>query len=405
MITTSYYTSQVLLLLYPLVLVVMSLSYLIRSNRFGFFHYLAYAYLISIAIIPLTSSDNYYWVLWPCLIFAIALLFMHLKSAMGHVANVRRKLLVILLMVPWFSSFFLPIFRGAAIDLTGAQLVNAYIMGAEGTFGEMVLLTNVLFFLLLLTYLTDQHKKYARAILITSIVLLLLSTISYFMGGFVIDFEQLGDSFYVWLLSIVFMIFAVMTSAFSKANQSMEAEVEAMKGYAGLRLLASFLDSIIVAMLTSPLLVFAFYIIDTYESQLNISGWYTLLFMGLFLMTFWVIYHAEFEKRKGWTPGKKLLGLNMATAKGRPNGSIYKRSLIKYLITPFNFIPTAILLMGVVCTLRFVSEGSINGTFDESIATGIIFPLIISGAQCIYLLVKKQFLHDKLSGMGVVKNN
>src|SRR5262249_4740589 len=96
-------------------------------------------------------------------------------------------------------------------------------------------------------------------------------------------------------------------------------------GTLGIRFLARFIDGILVS-IVALLLAYALDSLDNY--------WVTGLFSGL--LTF--IYFVAFEVTQGWTPGKKMLGMEVR-APGGAGKPTFKESAIRNAFTLLAIIP------------------------------------------------------------------
>ena len=131
------------------------------------------------------------------------------------------------------------------------------------------------------------------------------------------------------------------------------------------RFFARLIDGIIVGLVCFVLSVFS----DTLSTI-----WVTGLFTGLLMF----VYFLAFETAKGWTPGKRLLGLRVHGTGGAPRPSA-QQSAVRNVWTVFPIIP----FIGGL--LAFVAM--------------VVIAVTISGSPT------KQGKHDELAGgTQVVKN-
>lgn len=134
--------------------------------------------------------------------------------------------------------------------------------------------------------------------------------------------------------------------------------------YAGfwIRVVASIIDSILVVLVTSPIL-YSIYGKDYFKTDEIITGYWDIIIKWIFpaiaIILFWVY--------KSATPGKMGMGIKIVDIKtGKPPSP--SQSIIRYLGYYVSMIP---LMLGIIWV-----------AFDE----------------------KKQGWHDKLAGTVVVKN-
>jgi uncharacterized RDD family membrane protein YckC len=126
-------------------------------------------------------------------------------------------------------------------------------------------------------------------------------------------------------------------------------------GGLGIRFGARLIDGIIVGIVSS-VLIFATDTVSNY--------WYTGLFTGL--LTF--VYFLAFESTQGWTPGKKVLGLDVHGPGGAPKPTV-QQSAIRNSWTLLPIIPFIGGLLGliaiVVIAVTINSSPTKQGKHDE----------------------------------------
>lgn len=128
-------------------------------------------------------------------------------------------------------------------------------------------------------------------------------------------------------------------------------------GTLGWRLLARLIDGVLVGVVVVPLILLTH----------NVSAaivWLPGLFAGL--LTF--VYFVGFEVHKGWTPGKKLLGMHVRGAAGAAKPTV-RQSAIRNAFTLLAVIPLIgqwlALIAGLVIAVTIYSSTTKQGQHDS----------------------------------------
>lgn len=105
-------------------------------------------------------------------------------------------------------------------------------------------------------------------------------------------------------------------------------------GGLGMRFLARIIDGIIVTIVAGPI----GWIVGGFGDG-KVAGMNTgLLVTGLFSGLLMFVYFTLFESSKGWTPGKKLLGLSVRGVGGAPKPDV-RAAAVRNMFTLLQLIP------------------------------------------------------------------
>jgi hypothetical protein len=96
--------------------------------------------------------------------------------------------------------------------------------------------------------------------------------------------------------------------------------------------------------------------------------WSNIMVTGLFTGVLMYVYFVAFEVAKGWTPGKKLLGLSVRGAGGTPKPDL-RQSAIRNAFTLLPIVPYVGGLLGVIAIIVIAvtisSSATKQGKHDE----------------------------------------